>query len=204
VQLAVLSQLRLPGCDNSAAHAAPAGATPAAQPGDSTKGPGTASTGTSTTLSKASSSASTKVPFAYSLQLFDTAGAKEVTWGAAYKLVADAAGGSDGRALLPSVQLQPGKYLVVLQLQPEACQQWVDPVTGATEPAPSWQLSLLPSADEKVRRQRVPSCALLVAATICCDTLQVPSLGLHYDGLYSSCALTVNPHSVDCLISTAS
>jgi hypothetical protein len=93
------------------------------------------------------------VPFAYSLQLFDTAGARETTWGASYKLVAEATGGDDGRALLPSVQLQPGKYLVVLQLQPEACQQWVDPVTGATDPAPSWQLSLLPSADEKVRQQ---------------------------------------------------
>jgi hypothetical protein len=160
VQLAVLSQLRLPGSDSSAAHAAAAGiaaaATSLAQPGDSSssKGTGTASTGNSSTLSRSTINGSTsKVPFAYSLQLFDTAGAKEVTWGAVYRLVAEAAGGDDGRALLPSVQLQPGKYLVVLQLQPAGCQQWVDPVTGATEPAPSWQVSLLPSADEKVREQ---------------------------------------------------
>ncbi|WIA12128.1 hypothetical protein OEZ85_012201 [Tetradesmus obliquus] len=158
--MAVLSQLRGPGGDSSTAHAAAAaaaaaavaaGTTAAAQPGETgtSKGPSAATTGSNNSLSKGSSSGATKVPFAYSLQLFDTAGAKEVTWGAAYKLVAEAAGGSDGRALLPAVQLQPGKYLVVLQLQPGVCQQWVDPVTGATEPAPSWQLSLLPSADEK-------------------------------------------------------
>lgn len=154
MQLAVLSQLRLPGRDSST------GSLPAAQLGASctSKGTGTANAGVTSAASggRAGWSGSTKVPFAYSLQLFDTAGAKETTWGAAYRLVAEAAGGDDGRALLPSVQLQPGKYLVVLQLQPEACQQWVDPMTGATEPAPNWQLLLLPSVDEKVRQHSSP------------------------------------------------
>lgn len=118
------------------------------EPTDNTSPLQTASTDTSP-----SSSRQHQTPLAYSLQLFDTAGAKEVTWGAEYKLVAEvvSAAGGDGRALLPSVQLQPGRYLVVLQLQPELGQQWVDSVTGATEPVPHWQVLLMPSLDEKVR-----------------------------------------------------
>lgn len=103
---------------------------------------------------RASSSNSHKyLPLAYSLQLFDTSGAKEVIWEASYKLVAEvtSAAGSNGRSFFPNLQLQPGKYLVVVQLQPDVSQQWVDKSTGTTEPAPSWQLLLLPSADEKVR-----------------------------------------------------
>lgn len=92
------------------------------------------------------------MPLAHSLQVFDTAGAKEVNWDATYKLVAEATSADriGARALLPSLQLQPGKYLVVMRLQPSASQQWVDQSTGATDPAPGWQLLLLPSTDEKV------------------------------------------------------
>lgn len=203
VQMAVLSQLRGLGGDSSAAHAAAAaaGTTAAAQPGETgtSKGLSAATTGSNSSLSRGTASSATKVPFAYSLQLFDTAGAKEVTWGAAYKLVAEAAGGTDGRALLPAVQLQPGKYLVALQLQPGACQQWVDPVTGATEPAPGWQLALLPSADEKVRRQSLPYFAVEeVPAKPCCGLFvvlgAVPCKLLHVCMLVCSDATTHTMH----------
>eukprot|EP00775_Hariotina_reticulata_P013032 gene13032-13161_t len=92
----------------------------------------------------------TRCPLSYTLQLFDTAGAKEVTWGATYELLAEAAGGADGRAFLPGVFLAPGRYVVVMQLLPDASRQWVDPVSGSTQPAPHWELMCLPSADEKI------------------------------------------------------
>lgn len=84
------------------------------------------------------------------MQLYDLAGAAEATWGASYKLLAEAVSAADGRAALPSMQLPPGRYLLSLQLLPAASTQWVDPASGATEPPPHWQLLCLPSLDEKV------------------------------------------------------
>lgn len=121
--------------------------------GDSQLQPPAVSSISSPAKISSTSSRGARLPLAYSLQVFDTGGAKEVIWGSSYKLVAEttATAGSNGRALLPSLLLQPGKYLLVLQLQTDACQQWVDVLSGVTDPAPNWQLLLLPSADEKVR-----------------------------------------------------
>lgn len=148
VQLALLSQLSLPARENwSAATAADV---PPAVP-TSTQKPNSAGSNTVSSFSNHPTPSPSRFPLAYSLQLFDAGKDTVVSWGASYKLVAEALCGSNGRAILPSVQLQPSRYLVVLQLQPGAtCQQWVDPLTGNTELAPNWQLLLLPSADDKV------------------------------------------------------
>jgi hypothetical protein len=108
--------------------------------------------------------ACSRCPLSYTLQLFDTAGAKEVAWGTTYELLAEAVGGRDGRATLPGVLLSPGRYVVVIQLLPEDSRQWVDRVSGSTQPAPHWELLCLPSADEKVR----PVGSRLLAATVRC------------------------------------
>ncbi|KAF8071222.1 GLTP1 [Scenedesmus sp. PABB004] len=137
VQLAVLAQLTPPQPGGGGDCGPPS-------PGGGGAGGGSCSDAAATVALGA-------LPPAFSLQLWDTCGAKEVVWGASgYRLAAEAAGGAHGRAALPSVQLAPGRYIVALQLRAEAGRQWVDPCTGATEPPPGWQLTLLPSADDKV------------------------------------------------------
>lgn len=91
-----------------------------------------------------------KCGLSFALQLFDTAGAKEVAWHGKYQLLASVQSGADGCVSIPNLHLGPGKYLVVLQLLTEGSRQWVDPTTGSTSPLPEWQLQLVPGADDKV------------------------------------------------------
>jgi hypothetical protein len=123
----------------------------------------------------------------YMLRLYDTCGAREVVWSAlpSYHLVAEALGSpstdTHGSALLPNIQLQPGRYLLQLALCPGSSgpggNAWVDPDTGAVQSPPSWQLLLAPS-DERVMslsacmhsiRHTHPACILVACSgQICC------------------------------------
>jgi len=62
-------------------------------------------------------------------------------------------GGSRARVLVPAVQLLPGRYLVVLELLTAGEQQGLgaEAAGDGQSSALTWQLQLLPSADEKVR-----------------------------------------------------
>jgi hypothetical protein len=132
VSLAAAAQLKLP------AVAAAADSTPAL--GSTTPGSCGVSTG---------SEQRAKAPLSCQLQVFDTAGAKEVVWGAPYQQLVKVTSQQDGWLLLPHLSLPPGRYLLVLQLAPQHSRQWVNPASGETAVPPSWQLQLMPSADDK-------------------------------------------------------
>jgi hypothetical protein len=51
---------------------------------------------------------------------------------------------------VPSVLLQPGRYMLQMLLDPSASQVAVDPVTGAASAAAAWQLQVMMTADDKV------------------------------------------------------
>ncbi len=101
------------------------------------------------------------VPFTVRVCVAPTGG--EVVWGEAYPELTRASSPDGAALLLPSVQLEPGKYLVELLLDKEGCPEgWqLDPVSGqltdltqpgggAPAPPLSWTMTLLPSTDDKV------------------------------------------------------
>jgi hypothetical protein len=136
VNMAALAQIQLP-------------ASQAPEPAEPHKVAAGAMVSAVSTSSSTSSSQRSNLPLRFSLQVFDMAGAKEVVWGTSYPLLASEESHADGRVLLPNLSLPPGRHLIVLQLQQQDSQQWVNPQTGDTSPPPDWQLQLIPSADDK-------------------------------------------------------
>lgn len=139
VNLAVLAQLRLTAACLEAAGGSASAQEPPQFPSLQLSG---------SPVSGASSS-STDCSLKFAVQVFDTAGAKEVAWHASYQLLASVQSQGSGRVSMPNLHLAPGKYLVVLQLLQDGSRQWVDPATGSTSPLPEWQLLVMPGADDK-------------------------------------------------------
>lgn len=101
--------------------------------------------------------ARTEPPLPFKLRVCNAPTGAEITWNTDYPVAASLTSplGAAPDALLPAVGLEPGKYLVEMQLDtsdgyPEGWQ--VDPVTGAVNGGGDvkWRLCLLPSVDDKV------------------------------------------------------
>lgn len=86
---------------------------------------------------------------AFSLRLLDTQHAKEITCTTSYPTLQQWSS-TDGAITVPHLQLPAGKYIAAMELDPSRSAHVIEPTTGATQPEPSWQLLLMPAADERI------------------------------------------------------
>lgn len=79
-------------------------------------------------------------------------------WHGSYPQITSVCSHTSGCATIPNLHLNPGRYLLVLQLQrggqggssSSGSRQWVDPDSGSTSPLPEWQVQVIPGADDKL------------------------------------------------------